>query len=313
MEKNTAALLPCPFCGGTDIDPAEWSGNDGKSGPGCGTCGALADSAELWNRRAAPNIEYDREKLRTLVEWFRAGKLPEDILWNVQVTADVLRNALASHPAPQAAAEGVGDIQLRALAEENRQLTAKVNEWRDKHSESEESRMELLRLLNEETSGSTFMGEPVLPASPDVSAMVNRFLGWKLPQDFAPDCGISFKPLGHPNGWPVGTNLFTADQAKAMFEHCRAATERPAIPAQGQSELPPLPKPLKTTERGTPLYFVGQMLDYARAAQEQAASCPDVDKLANFIRSIDGNHTLGAGALAEKIAEYLSTAPAQKA
>lgn len=47
-------LLPCPFCGGTNIDPAEWSGNDGQHGPGCGDCGALADSAELWNRRAAP-------------------------------------------------------------------------------------------------------------------------------------------------------------------------------------------------------------------------------------------------------------------
>lgn len=46
-------LLPCAHCGSTNIDPAEWSGNNGKSGPGCGDCGALADSAESWNRRAA--------------------------------------------------------------------------------------------------------------------------------------------------------------------------------------------------------------------------------------------------------------------
>lgn len=48
-------LLPCPFCGSANIDPAEWSGNDGKHGkhgPGCGDCGALANTAELWNRRA---------------------------------------------------------------------------------------------------------------------------------------------------------------------------------------------------------------------------------------------------------------------
>lgn len=49
-------LLPCPFCGGTNIDRAEWSGSDGKSGPGCGDCGALADSVEHWNRRTAPAV-----------------------------------------------------------------------------------------------------------------------------------------------------------------------------------------------------------------------------------------------------------------
>ncbi|WP_323142773.1 hypothetical protein [Massilia phyllosphaerae] len=52
-----AGLLPCPFCGGTNIDPAEWSGNDGKSGPGCGDCGALGESIEAWNRRAAPALD----------------------------------------------------------------------------------------------------------------------------------------------------------------------------------------------------------------------------------------------------------------
>ena len=31
----------------------------------------------------------------------------------------------------------------------------------------------------------------------------------------------------------------------------------------------------------------------------------DIDALSNFIRQIDGNNQLGAGALAEKIAEYL--------
>lgn len=49
--------------------------------------------------------------------------------------------------------------------------------------------------------------------------LVDRFLSWKLPQDFGPDCGISFKPPTHPNSWPVGTNLFTAEQARQMLEH----------------------------------------------------------------------------------------------
>lgn len=32
---------------------------------------------------------------------------------------------------------------------------------------------------------------------------------------------------------------------------------------------------------------------------------PDVDELSNFIRRVDGNHDMGAGALAEKICEWL--------
>lgn len=59
-----------------------------------------------------------------------------------------------------------------------------------------------------------------------IDKMVNRFLCWMLPKDFGPDAGISFKPT-KPDGygthwWPVGTNLLTADQARAMFEHVTA-------------------------------------------------------------------------------------------
>lgn len=55
-----------------------------------------------------------------------------------------------------------------------------------------------------------------------IDAMVNAFLGWPLPKDFAPDCYINFdreKAAATPHSWPVGTNLFTADQARQMFEH----------------------------------------------------------------------------------------------
>lgn len=62
-----------------------------------------------------------------------------------------------------------------------------------------------------------------------IAAMVDRFLGWPLPKDFYPDCGITFTPLGHPNGWPIGTNLLTATQAKAMFEYVLKA-EPEAMP-----------------------------------------------------------------------------------
>lgn len=54
--------------------------------------------------------------------------------------------------------------------------------------------------------------------------LVNRFLTWKLPQTFAPDCGISFDgrkddEWNKNKTWPVGTNLFTAIEAKQMLEH----------------------------------------------------------------------------------------------
>lgn len=55
-----------------------------------------------------------------------------------------------------------------------------------------------------------------------IKRMVNRFLCWRLPENFAPDGGISFKaafnehtahPMKHE---PTGTNLFDATQAEAM-------------------------------------------------------------------------------------------------
>lgn len=58
-----------------------------------------------------------------------------------------------------------------------------------------------------------------------VKEMVNRFLNWKLPNDFAPDAGISFKAeYNQDTPWParhepIGTNLFHAGQAEEMVRH----------------------------------------------------------------------------------------------
>lgn len=58
-----------------------------------------------------------------------------------------------------------------------------------------------------------------------VRQMVDRFLTWRLPEDFCPDAGISYKaeynedtphPMRHE---PVGTNLFDAMQAEQMVRH----------------------------------------------------------------------------------------------
>jgi len=67
-----------------------------------------------------------------------------------------------------------------------------------------------------------------------IQHMVDRFLCWKLPENFKPDAGISFKatfnehtarPMKHE---PSGTNLLDATQADAMVRHM--ADEMPSNP-----------------------------------------------------------------------------------
>lgn len=59
-----------------------------------------------------------------------------------------------------------------------------------------------------------------------IKHMVDRFLGWKLPSDFTPDCGIEFDANAavkrNPRNSryePSGTNLFDAAQADAMIRY----------------------------------------------------------------------------------------------
>lgn len=75
-----------------------------------------------------------------------------------------------------------------------------------------------------------FMVEPVQPNPVHITPamikhMVDRFLWWKLPANFSPDAGITFKaeynehtahPMKHE---PTGTNLFDATQAYEMVQH----------------------------------------------------------------------------------------------
>lgn len=69
--------------------------------------------------------------------------------------------------------------------------------------------------------------------------MVSRFLAWELPADFAPDGGVTFarefnmagvlvdRANMAPHFWPVGTNLLTAEQARAMLEHVLGGLPEP--------------------------------------------------------------------------------------
>jgi hypothetical protein len=70
-------------------------------------------------------------------------------------------------------------------------------------------------------------GHKVVPLDKKLlDAMVNRFLGWRLPDTFGPDCFVSFdRERAKANGsWPIGTNLLTADEARAMLEYVLDAT-----------------------------------------------------------------------------------------
>lgn len=58
-----------------------------------------------------------------------------------------------------------------------------------------------------------------------IKHMAERFLRWKLPENFSPDAGISFKPTFNDHlptpmrNNPSGTNLFNYGQALAMVRY----------------------------------------------------------------------------------------------
>ena len=76
-----------------------------------------------------------------------------------------------------------------------------------------------------------------------IKHMVDRFLGWRLPENFSPDAGISFKATF--NDWmpvpmknePFGTNLFDAGQVEAMVRYLVAGLPEYECEAEKNSLL----------------------------------------------------------------------------
>lgn len=58
-----------------------------------------------------------------------------------------------------------------------------------------------------------------------IKHMAERFLSWRLPENFNPDDGINFEPVANKGSKfeyrrkPTGTNLFDYTQAEAMVRH----------------------------------------------------------------------------------------------
>jgi hypothetical protein len=77
---------------------------------------------------------------------------------------------------------------------------------------------------------------------PDIKAMVDDFLGWRMPDDFYPDCFVTFDRdrAAQSKSWPTGTNILSGAQAEAMFGHALGVSVEPA---HGEC-----PSPLDATE-----------------------------------------------------------------
>lgn len=78
----------------------------------------------------------------------------------------------------------------------------------------------------------------VVASGDQINRIVNRFLSWRLPENFSPDGGISFKKHGNegtPHQYvnsPTGTNLFDFTQAYQMVEYLLQGEEviEPLVP-----------------------------------------------------------------------------------
>lgn len=112
-----------------------------------------------------------------------------------------------------------------------------------------------------------------------IKHLVDRFLGWTLPEGFKPDNGIRYTP---PHGcWsspPTGTNLFDATQADAMVRHMVKGAS--ALAWQSITTLPDsddvvwLCKVASRTVDGPRAPYQGDVDDYDLWAPCQSPSLP---------------------------------------
>lgn len=114
------------------------------------------------------------------------------------------------------------------LVDDPRKLLGPIGSF-DKHVAWRDEVLEFLRTLAaqpDDAAAAADNGKEILTMTEaQIKHMVNRFLAWKLPENFSPDAGISFKktfndhtdhPMKHD---PSGTNLFDATQADAMVRY----------------------------------------------------------------------------------------------
>jgi hypothetical protein len=113
-----------------------------------------------------------------------------------------------------------------------------------------------------------------LASPPALSAMVNRFLGWRLPETFGPDCFIFFDRVRAKmdQSWPIGTNLLTATEARAMLEHVLAAPA--AVPVQPTELRDAAQHLLDVIAKNEPVSLAVERLQAALAAKSAQPAMP---------------------------------------
>lgn len=128
MSEETK-LLPCPFCGSTNIDSEGWmscepDGSDKKTGPACDDCAGSTESVERWNTRAAPSSPVVGREGMVLAALHKANLYPWGMLSdgatpspNILAFVDALL-ALPPEkaPAPGAVVAWPNDTDLAAWA-----------------------------------------------------------------------------------------------------------------------------------------------------------------------------------------------------
>lgn len=112
-----------------------------------------------------------------------------------------------------------------------------------------------------------------------IEALTQRFLGWEFPADLTPDGGLSYLRPAPPHTPPVGTNLMSHDQAKAMFVQLLDgfAILAPGGDDLGDLELPEIPE-------GQPIPYVEGIIPIRRGQPEPSnvREISDPDALASL-------------------------------
>lgn len=154
-----------------------------------------------------------------------------------------------------------------------------------------------------------------LPATQATPEPVQPF----LVRDVAALLGASVpdvcKALVHLGHGQRSTNMeIKPEEALAVAEHIRAKAATPEPVGEPAFWVPTKQlQQRETTTRGYLWFSNPQNDSWTPVFTRPAPGVPDVDDLAQFIRQIDGKNSMGAGALAEHICEWLAAAQAKGA
>lgn len=220
-ETLREVLLPCPFCGGGARQFAGYVR--------CNKCTAeiataySEDAPAAWNTRATPDQKASTQDDVERVKIMQAALIKINHLdcgvSELEDACDIAALAVRECSQIQAALKpqpSPAQDDVREAFDMNAPMTD-FQALRDKQA------------LDDMHEGiPAIMDQLVKKRDAENEALAqqltDRFLWWKLPTDFHPDCGIHFdadaaikmNPINSKYE-PVGTNLFSATQAKEMF------------------------------------------------------------------------------------------------